>query len=187
MFKKRRQSSVWNKTFHFMKQDYGMLFFACLLDLCQTTHIKVCQLQYFSFFPPEFWGQFYTVWLRYVLDMPNIQTCESNNIQIGIFVLPFKCITPHGHIKSFCISSSWFIYFLSRQTSASWQIMMLTVHKAVFPSLATKMQMVCILRVYIAQTMRGKNSMCHKKYQNPVSHLRFGTHPHITSMIYINS
>ena len=43
------------------------------------------------------------------------------------------------------------------------------------------------LRVYCTKNEGGKNSMCHKKYQNPVSHLRFGTHPHITSMIYINS
>lgn len=37
--------------------------------------------------------------------------------------------------------------------------------------------MVCIVRVYIAQkNEKGgeKNSMCHKKYQNPVSHLRSG-------------
>lgn len=33
----------------------------------------------------------------------------------------------------------------------------------------------------------GKNSMCHKKYQNPVFTPAIGTHPHITSMIYINS
>lgn len=33
----------------------------------------------------------------------------------------------------------------------------------------------------------GKNSMCHKKYQKSSFTLAIGTHPHITSMIYINS
>lgn len=50
-----------------------------------------------------------------------------------------------------------------------WQCTSLFFHRLL------QLLMVCILRVYIAQKMRGgKNSMCHKKYQNPVSHLRLG-------------
>lgn len=85
------------------------------------------------------------------------------------------CITPWGHITLFCISSSWFVYF-SAWTGFSiitWNDV--DSAQVCFSITLLQLLMVWILRVYIAQkNERGENSMCHKKYQNPVSHLRLG-------------
>jgi len=77
-------------------------FFACLLDMPDHSIPDYALLQNVMLLVL---GQ---IQKSLVTNMPNIQSCEPNNIQIGIFVYIFSilCITPRGHIKLFCISSS---------------------------------------------------------------------------------
>jgi len=67
-----------------MKQDYGMFFFACcLLDMPDHSTPDHALLQNVILLVL---GQ---IQKSLVTNMPNIQSCEPNDIQIGIFVYIF--------------------------------------------------------------------------------------------------
>lgn len=108
-----------------------------------------------------------------------------------------KCIAPWGHITLFCISSSWFVSFLARtgfqhhNMKWCWQCTSLF-----FPSLATILDGLYLKSIYCTKNerggkKRGEKTVCAiKKYQQKKKSSftpAIGTHPHITSMIYINS
>lgn len=167
--------------FHHMKQGYGMyLFLLSWYFISRTTDIHYLPIM--AHF--QNWVIF-----KFVAGHELSNFCGSVwREMVGFFSTEKHTVWPY----SVTISSSWFLYSL--MTSASWPIMMLTEQKSACPSFCykkCKKKKYCrwsaFTSKYIAQKMKGKQYVPLERKKNPVSHLRFGTHPHITSMIYINS
>lgn len=165
-----------------MKQDYGMFFFACLLVQLMPDHrgSRLCPLAD----PLKCCSQ--------IVNWSDIQSCvrkrKKNNIQ-SVIIDPYCTHHTTGHVHNGFVSvPADFVYFPA-WTGFSiitmkwcWQCTSLFFHHLL------QLLMVCILRVYIAQkNERGEKTVCAIKIPKSSFTPAIGTHPHITSMIYINS
>lgn len=169
-------------------------FFACLLFLCQTTTAPpepwILFFLHYSFNP----GQIVAVWCQITCS-----PCQISNL-CHCFLL-FFCLYGFmhhniwGHIKSFFASVPADLFILFSAWTGFSIITWNDVDSAqvCFPITLLQLLMVCIFKEYILhKKMRekgGKNSMCHflKNTKKSSFTPAIGTHPHITSMIYINS
>ncbi len=163
-----------------MKRGYGMyLFLLSWYFLSQTTDIHYLPIiahQKWVIFKllqdmncPIFVGQFKEKWWGFLHRKAHCVTIFSyDQFQlISLFINDFSIMTNNDVDRAkVCL------YIILLQKCKK------TAKKCRWSAFTSK---------YIAQKMKGKQYVPLERKKNPVSHLRFGTHPHITSMIYINS